>query len=315
MATWAPNTTQVIDNGYGGSRNGSPINGFVIHHGAGLKVLRYVAGYNDRNSHPTYHVDAFGNLTGIVHPDRRPASTGHSVDQEAVTVELDNSSVGGVGDDAWPISDATMETLLQTILYHESQSARKGFAKNTPGYNQSEFFIAWHSQYVSTACPGPYITSRLDWIVAELNRRKAGDYTPPASSVPAPAPAASAASSPPSSSTVGPILRSGGDWAIRLPTGDLAKYVVRGLQSKGRLSANYPNDGDPQRVFEAAVQKTLNFSNVFHGLEDGRLERGGAYGIQDYAIRFGDYTQDGGIRDGRPEGISWRCFGLGVTRP
>ena len=131
----------------------------------------------------------------------------------------------------------------------------------------------------------------------------------PAPSVPATVPG------PPQGGSVGPILRSGRDWAIRLPTGDLAKYVVRGLQSKGRLPADYPNDGDPQRVFEAAVQKTLNFSNIFHGLEDGRLERGGAYGIQDYAIRFGDYTQNGGIRDGRPEGISWRCFGLGVTRP
>ena len=35
MTNGAPNITQIRDNGYGGSRNGSPFNGFVIHYAAG----------------------------------------------------------------------------------------------------------------------------------------------------------------------------------------------------------------------------------------------------------------------------------------
>jgi hypothetical protein len=111
---------------------------------------------------------------------------------------------------------------------------------------------------------------------------------------------------------VGPVIRSGSDWAIRLPQGELAKRIARELIKKGRLPKNYNNDGNPQRVFEAAVQKTLNVSNVFHGGEDGKLERGGAYGVQDYGTKFGNYIARGGTRDGRPEGISWQCFADGL---
>jgi peptidoglycan hydrolase-like protein with peptidoglycan-binding domain len=66
--------------------------------------------------------------------------------------------------------------LIDVIVFHASQSPRagKGFAKNQPSVTQSEFFIAWHSQYKATACPGPFIMSQLDYIVAECNRRASG---------------------------------------------------------------------------------------------------------------------------------------------
>jgi len=118
-----------------------------------------------------------------------------------------------------------------------------------------------------------------------------------------------------SAPVVGPVVRSGADWAYRRPQGELAKRVARALIGKGRLPADYNNDGDPREVFDKAVQKTLNFSGVFKGQEDGKIERGGCYGIQDYAIKFGDYLQSSGVRDGRPEGLSWACFALGLERP
>lgn len=121
---------------------------------------------------------------------------------------------------------------------------------------------------------------------------------------------------PPATKTsIGPVIRSGKDWAYRRPQGELAKRVVRALQGKGRLPANYPNDGDPREVFDKAVQQTLYVSGVFRGLRDGVIERGGSYGIQDYAAKFGDYKKLGGIRDGRPEVLSWSCFALGLERP
>lgn len=119
----------------------------------------------------------------------------------------------------------------------------------------------------------------------------------------------------PSGANVGPILRQGADWAYRRPAGDLAKRVVRALIAKGRLAADYPNDGDPREEFDKGVQRTLNHSSIFRGVVDGRIERGGSYGIQDYAIAYGDYTKLGGKRDGRPEGLSWSSFALGLERP
>ena len=88
MATWSKNTARVRDNGFGGSRGGKRIEGSVLHHGAGTDVLEYVANANSRDSHPTYHVNRRGVVTGIVHPDRRPFSTGHSVDGVVILLLL-----------------------------------------------------------------------------------------------------------------------------------------------------------------------------------------------------------------------------------
>lgn len=113
--------------------------------------------------------------------------------------------------------------------------------------------------------------------------------------------------------SVGPVIRSGQDWSVSLPQGELAKRIGRELIKKGRLPRNYNNDGDPQRVFEAAVQETLNFSNVFKGTNDGKLERGGAFGVQDYGNLFANYRARGGIRDGRLGVFSWLCFADGLV--
>jgi hypothetical protein len=88
------------------------------------------------------------------------------------------------------------------IVYHASQSPRagKGFAKNEPSVKQSEFFIAWHSQYKATACPGPFIMSQLDYIVDQCNKR--------ASSV-APAPVAITPPSRPAKPRLVGMLRRG----------------------------------------------------------------------------------------------------------
>jgi peptidoglycan hydrolase-like protein with peptidoglycan-binding domain len=179
--TWYPKVAGIQDNGFGGSRNGQPINGVVIHHVAGTNGLSYVANANTRNSHPTYHIARSGAVTGIVNPERRPHSTGGAPDPNAVSFEVDNSSAGG----DWPISPESLEALIDVIVFHASQSPRagRGFAKNQPSVAQSEFFIAWHSQYKSTACPGPFIMSQLDYIVNECNKRASGV----APSTPAPA--------------------------------------------------------------------------------------------------------------------------------
>lgn len=119
----------------------------------------------------------------------------------------------------------------------------------------------------------------------------------------------------PAGANLGPVLRGGDDWAYRRPAGDLAKRVGAALMARGRLPEDYPNDGDPREVFDAAVQFTLSNSGIFVGLIDGVIERGGSYGIQQYAAKYGDYLDLNGMIDGRPEGLSWSCFALGLERP
>jgi len=174
MPTWAPNTAQVIDNGFGGSRNGNAVNGVVPHHtGSVGNSLNYVANWNDRDSHPTYHIDRSGKVSGVVHPDRRPYSTyPGSIDLQAVTFEIDN--ITGAPD--WRVADVALEAFMETTWHHYTESPRfgNGFALNKKGETQREFFIGWHAQYRAVECPGPYILNRLNWIVDTLNARDNG---------------------------------------------------------------------------------------------------------------------------------------------
>ena len=230
--TWYPKVSGIKDNGFGGSRNGQPINGVVIHHVAGTNGLGYVANANTRNSHPTYHIANSGAVTGIVNPDRRPYSTGGTPDPNSVTFEVDNSSVG----EDWPVSPAALEALIDVIVYHASQSPRagKGFAKNEPSVKQSEFFIAWHSQYKATACPGPFIMSQLDYIVDQCNKRASGV-------APAPTPAPVAV---PTKPRLTSSLRRGS-------TGANVRYLqtVLGIKSDGQFG---PITDRAVRAFQAA---------------------------------------------------------------
>lgn len=175
MTAFWPGVKQIIDKGFGGSRGGDPINGAVLHHtanGGGKSALDFVANANSRNSHPTYLVQNNGDAFGIVHPDRRPYSTAGRPDTEAVAFEIDNES----GAPNWPISAAAMSTVIDICVYHAKNGPRagRGFAKNIPGRVQTEFFIAWHRQYVATTCPGDFVIGHLDYIVSECIRRDKG---------------------------------------------------------------------------------------------------------------------------------------------
>lgn len=286
MATWSKNTSKIMDKGFGGSRGGRGIEGAVFHHVAGTNGLNYVANANSRNSHPTYHIASNGVQTGIVHPDRRPFSTAHSVDNVAITFEIDNTATGG----NWPVSDASLSTAIDTCVDHARQAGLKKFAKNTPGRDQpGVFFIAWHNQYVATSCPGPHIMSRLDWIVAECQRRLDGGKPAPA---PAPAPSPARKGWEASDFGIGTNAtkaqwRTIQDWLKRL----------------GRYSG--PVDGVPGPNTWKGIQLTVKKYGYYAGPVDGIPGRNTARGMQQYAANGGGYR---GPIDGILGPNSWAGF-------
>ncbi len=309
MARWSKNTAQVRDNGFGASRGGAKIEGAVLHHGAGLDVLDYVANANNRDSHPTYHVATNGKQTGIVHPDRRPFSTAHSVDRVAIAFEMDNSSVGG----NWPVSAKALDTVIETCVDHARQAGLKKFAKNTPGKDQpGVFFIAWHSQYKDTACPGPYVLSEIDWIISECNRRIKGEAPTPAPTPPKPKPSKLVAV-PGRESTAKHLVWPTGEEMIRLQRA-LAGRTKFGERSRyaGQI------DGIGGSLTAMGVQTTLNISRK-NGVKpyvvtsvDGKLGINNGYGVQHYGKAHGGYR---GPIDGDPREFSWAAFCLGLERP
>lgn len=167
--TWAPGLAGIIDNGFGGSRGANTVDGIVLHHtanGGGASALGYVANQNSRNSHPNYLVQASGAGYGIVNPTKRPYSTAGQPDPQAIAFEVDNSA----GAPNWDISDAALEEVAQITLHHYRESPRygNGLARNIIGVTQHEFFVAWHSQYVATTCPGPSMLAHIDSLIARV---------------------------------------------------------------------------------------------------------------------------------------------------
>lgn len=183
MTGFAPQTAEVIDHGFGGSRGGAQITGAVIHHTTGQGGPGYVANANSRNSHPTYHVGVDGRVTGIVNPARRPYSTANGVDAMAITFEVDDEEIGG----DWKISDAAMAAVAAVIAWHAAQSPRAGhpIEVNNPSATQAGFFVGWHQQYVNTACPGPFMIRHIPAIVAAANGGEPPVVTPPTAPPPA----------------------------------------------------------------------------------------------------------------------------------
>lgn len=180
-----------------------------------------------------------------------------------------------------------------------------GSAWSGPHIHATEGWTIDHIKYGAVSDPAPDIAAAVR--LAKIPTVKPAVVRPTAVKVPAKVLAKAKATAP--KLTVGPILDSGKDWAYRRPTGTLAKLVVKELKLKKRLPANYVNDGNPGELFDIAVQKTLSVSKIFVGKADGKVLRGGCYGIQMYGAVYGGYK---GKHDGRPAVLSWSAFAKGL---
>lgn len=134
---------------------------FVIHHGADprpvdVQISRFMSP-NDRQVSPTWFIGADGIARKIVHPDDRQWTTGKIIDQQAVTVETQNTS----GAPEWGISKESMDAIAQLVAW---ASKRFGFPidrAHVLGHNEARTKL--DNTIGATACPGPSMD--LDYIV------------------------------------------------------------------------------------------------------------------------------------------------------
>lgn len=286
MATWYGGIDRIWDNGFGDSRDGGTIEGAMFHHVGGTDGQAYVANWNDRDSHPSYHIKSSGYSTGIVHPNKQPSSINSkysSVDRVSISFEIDNVSTGG----NWPVSDAALNEAIDICVHHAREQGLKRFAKNTPGVDQpGVFFIGWHQQYQSTGCPGPHILAHIDWIVAECQRRLDGGAPGPA---PTPEPAGGYEAS---------------DFGIGTnATREQWVVIQKWLAILGRYDG--PIDGVPGPNTWKGIQITLTKYGYYSGPIDGIPGYNTARGMQMYGRDGGGY---GGPIDGDLGPNSWIGF-------
>ena len=75
----------------------------------------------------------------------------------AVTVEVSNSE----NDYPWAVTDKSLQSLIRLIADIDK---RNGLGKLVKGKN-----LTWHQMYAATDCPGPYLLSKMDYIISAAN--------------------------------------------------------------------------------------------------------------------------------------------------
>ena len=86
----------------------------------------------------------------------------------AVSIETSNDKTGG----EWHVSDASLNSLIRLVA---DIAKRNGLGTLVRGKN-----LTWHSMYANTNCPGPYLMSKINYIIDEANRINAGGGSNPA---------------------------------------------------------------------------------------------------------------------------------------
>ena len=85
-------------------------------------------------------------------------NSNRAANHRAVTIETANDSTGG----NWPVNDVTLRSLINLVA---DIAKRNGLVPLVKGKN-----LTWHQMYSATACPGPDLISKLDYIVEEANK-------------------------------------------------------------------------------------------------------------------------------------------------
>jgi LysM repeat protein len=156
------------------SRFNTPIKRVIVHHWAGVR------GGDSRLTNPSEQVSANyilysdGRLVGQVPEDKRAWTSGSpAADNQSITVETQNTSVGG----DWPVSDAAIAKLTELIA---DVARRYGWG------SVGDANVIGHREVAATACPGPYLFSRLPAITENANALlKSGGGSSPAPASPA----------------------------------------------------------------------------------------------------------------------------------
>lgn len=138
----------------------------TIHHMAGdltLEELGSTFAQRDRRVSSNYAIDSQGRIGLYVEEENRAwTSASPENDHQAVTIEVANDEIGG----DWHVSDIAYERLIVLCV---DICQRNGISELC--YTGDETGnLTLHSMFNSeTECPGSYLKSRMDEIVAEVN--------------------------------------------------------------------------------------------------------------------------------------------------
>lgn len=147
---------------YSKGRSGRKIEKIAIHHMAGVlsaKACGAIFQRKNRKASSNYGIGKNAEV-GLYVDECNTSYCNSNWDSncKSVTIETSNSSVGG----NWLVSDKVLGKLIELVA---DIAKRNNLGKLIKGKN-----VVWHSMYTKTICPGPYLLSKLDYIIAEANK-------------------------------------------------------------------------------------------------------------------------------------------------
>lgn len=150
------------------------IDTITIHHMAGnlsVETCGKLFQRESRQASSNYGIGSDGRIAVYCEEENRSwCSSSGANDHRAITIEVANNSLAP----NWTISDEAMSSLIALVT---DICARNGIKKllwkndKTLIGKVNEQNITLHRWFANTLCPGPYIESKLPYLVEQVNKR------------------------------------------------------------------------------------------------------------------------------------------------
>lgn len=144
-----------------------PITKITIHHMAGnlsIESCGNIFAKASRKASSNYGIGSDGRIGMYVEEKNRSwCSSSAANDNQAITIEVAND--GGAPN--WHVSDKALASLIDlcTDICRRNGIARLNFTGDASGN------LTQHNYFAATACPGPYLKSKFQYIADEVNKR------------------------------------------------------------------------------------------------------------------------------------------------
>ena len=158
-------TKEILSPNY--NKRNAPILKFTPHHTAVVAPAENIArGFQSqaREASSNYVIGVDGTIILCVPEEYRAWTSGNADnDNQAITIEVCNST----GAPEWRVSDAALEALINLGV-----DICKRY--NLPGFTwtgDKNGTLTIHKMFQATACPGPYLESKMPYIAEEIKKR------------------------------------------------------------------------------------------------------------------------------------------------
>ena len=144
-----------------------PITKITIHHMAGnlsIESCGNIFAKASRKASSNYGIGSDGRIGMYVEEKNRSwCSSSAANDNQAITIEVAND--GGAPN--WHVSDKALASLIDlcTDICKRNGIVRLNFTGDASGN------LTQHNYFAATACPGPYLKSKFQYIANEVNKR------------------------------------------------------------------------------------------------------------------------------------------------